>query len=137
MLDIHIEETEEYTLCRPSGELDAYTVGAFREALSKLAGHRNLLIDLSFILSICLRSFILYLPSSLFVSQFLLRIPPPLPPLLTLLVPPSLLIMSHHWLSRNFSLHHHTSPLLPSNISLFLVFTSSILPASSGKRRCL
>lgn len=47
MLDIHVEETDEYTLCRPSGELDAYTVGAFREALSKLAGHSNLLIDLS------------------------------------------------------------------------------------------
>jgi anti-sigma B factor antagonist len=47
MLEIHIEETENYTLCRPSGELDAYTVGAFREALSKLAGQRHLLIDLS------------------------------------------------------------------------------------------
>lgn len=47
MLEIHIEETENYTLCRPSGELDAYTVGSFREALSKLAGERHLLIDLS------------------------------------------------------------------------------------------
>lgn len=47
MLEIHIEETENYTLCRPSGELDAYTVGSFREALSKLAGERHVLIDLS------------------------------------------------------------------------------------------
>ena len=47
MLDIHIEKNENYTLCRPSGELDAYTVGAFREALSKLAGEHHLLIDLS------------------------------------------------------------------------------------------
>ena len=47
MLEIHIEESEAYTLCRPSGELDAYTVGAFREALSKLAGKGAVLIDLS------------------------------------------------------------------------------------------
>ncbi len=47
MLEIHIEETENYTLCRPSGELDAYTVGGFREALANLAGHERLLIDLS------------------------------------------------------------------------------------------
>jgi anti-sigma B factor antagonist len=50
MLEIHVEEVEGdngYTLCRPSGELDAYTVGAFREALAKLAGHQRLLIDLS------------------------------------------------------------------------------------------
>ena len=47
MLEIHIEENEDYTLCRPSGELDAYTVGTFREALTKLAGHPKLLIDLS------------------------------------------------------------------------------------------
>lgn len=47
MLEIHVEENDDYTLCRPSGELDAYTVGAFRESLSKLAGHSHLLIDLS------------------------------------------------------------------------------------------
>lgn len=47
MLEIHIEEAETYTLCRPSGELDAYTVGTFREALSRLAGKSHLLIDLS------------------------------------------------------------------------------------------
>ncbi len=47
MLEIHIEETDSYTLCRPSGELDAYTVGTFREALSRLAGQSQLLIDLS------------------------------------------------------------------------------------------
>ncbi|MFV0525991.1 MAG: STAS domain-containing protein [Acidimicrobiales bacterium] len=47
MLDITIEETESYTLCRPSGELDAYTVGTFRDALTRLAGKRRLLIDLS------------------------------------------------------------------------------------------
>lgn len=47
MLEIHIEENDDYTLCRPSGELDAYSVGAFREALGKLAGEQRLLIDLS------------------------------------------------------------------------------------------
>lgn len=47
MLEIHIEETGEYTLCRPSGEIDAYTVGSFREALTKLATSERLLIDLS------------------------------------------------------------------------------------------
>jgi anti-sigma B factor antagonist len=47
VLEVHVEETEDYTLCRPSGELDAYTVGTFREALTRLAGHPRLLIDLS------------------------------------------------------------------------------------------
>jgi len=47
VLEIHIEETDTYTLCRPSGELDAYTVGTFREALARLAGHKQVLIDLS------------------------------------------------------------------------------------------
>ncbi|MEM7340926.1 MAG: STAS domain-containing protein [Actinomycetota bacterium] len=47
MLDIQIEETDNYTLCRPSGELDAYTVGTFREALAEIAGKSHVLIDLS------------------------------------------------------------------------------------------
>lgn len=47
MLEVHIEESDTYTMCKPSGELDAYTVGAFREALSSLAGKPRLLIDLS------------------------------------------------------------------------------------------
>jgi len=47
MLEIVIEEFDEYTLCRPKGELDAYTVGNFREALTRLTDGRNLLIDLS------------------------------------------------------------------------------------------
>ena len=47
MLEIHVEETTTYTLCRPMGELDAYTVGTFREALAELADTRHLLIDLS------------------------------------------------------------------------------------------
>lgn len=47
MLEIHVEETTTYTLCRPMGELDAYTVGQFREALVDLATRPRLLIDLS------------------------------------------------------------------------------------------
>ncbi len=47
MLEINIEKTDEYTLCRPEGELDAYTVGQFREALTNLAEEPQLLIDLS------------------------------------------------------------------------------------------
>ncbi len=48
VLEIHIEETENYTLCKPSGEIDAYTVGSFREALTRLAADSSrLLIDLS------------------------------------------------------------------------------------------
>jgi len=47
LLEITVEHTEHYTLCRPVGELDAYTVGAFREALAELAAVKRLLIDLS------------------------------------------------------------------------------------------
>ena len=47
MLEINIDETGDYTVCRPVGELDAFTVGQFREALSDLSGTPRLLIDLS------------------------------------------------------------------------------------------
>ena len=47
MLEIVVEQTERYTLCRPVGELDAYTVGQFRDALAELASSPRLLIDLS------------------------------------------------------------------------------------------
>ncbi|MEM8922795.1 MAG: STAS domain-containing protein [Actinomycetota bacterium] len=47
MLEIHTEETADYTLCRPSGEIDSYTVAVFRESLAKLAGEHRLLVDLS------------------------------------------------------------------------------------------
>jgi anti-sigma B factor antagonist len=47
VLDIEIEEASSYTLCRPVGELDAYTVSQFREALGGLASTKYLLIDLS------------------------------------------------------------------------------------------
>lgn len=47
MLDIEVEDATNYMLCRPVGELDAYTVSQFREALGGLASQRYLLIDLS------------------------------------------------------------------------------------------
>jgi anti-sigma B factor antagonist len=47
VLEIIVEQTERYTLCRPVGELDAYTVGQFRDALAELASSPRLLIDLS------------------------------------------------------------------------------------------
>jgi anti-sigma B factor antagonist len=47
VLEIHTEQTDEYTLCRPVGELDAYTVGQFRESLAELSTAGRILIDLS------------------------------------------------------------------------------------------
>ena len=47
MLEISVERSDEYSVCRPAGELDAYTVGQFREALAELAEEKRLLIDLS------------------------------------------------------------------------------------------
>jgi len=47
MLEIHVEHNDGHTVCRPSGELDAYTVGQFRDTLGSLAEEPCLLIDLS------------------------------------------------------------------------------------------
>ena len=47
MLEISIEGTNDFSLCRRSGEIDAYTVDQFRDALSSLASVSKLLIDLS------------------------------------------------------------------------------------------
>jgi len=47
MLEIHVEAAESHTVCRPVGELDAYTVGQFREVLSTFTGVSRLVIDLS------------------------------------------------------------------------------------------
>ena len=47
MLQIELEEADGYTVCRPVGELDAYTVGQFREALGEFAARPKLLIDMS------------------------------------------------------------------------------------------
>ena len=47
MLEIEVNNEGTHTLCRPVGELDAYTVGQFREALTGLATTQRLVIDLS------------------------------------------------------------------------------------------
>ena len=47
MLEISVERHDDYVLCRPAGELDAYTVAQFREALTELAEESYVLVDLS------------------------------------------------------------------------------------------
>ena len=47
MLEISVERHDDYVLCRPVGELDAYTVAQFREALTELAEESYVLVDLS------------------------------------------------------------------------------------------
>lgn len=47
MLEIQVDQRDGYTICRPVGELDAYTVGRFREALGEMASTPKLLIDMS------------------------------------------------------------------------------------------
>ena len=48
MLTIHQEEAPEgYTICRPVGELDAFTVSQFRQALADMASSKRLVIDMS------------------------------------------------------------------------------------------
>lgn len=47
VLDIQIEPAEGYTICRPIGELDAFTVSQFRQSLAQLASTPRLLIDMS------------------------------------------------------------------------------------------
>ncbi len=50
MLEINVEQNDEgdgYHLCRLGGEVDAYTVGEFRETLSNIESVRWLIIELS------------------------------------------------------------------------------------------
>jgi anti-sigma B factor antagonist len=47
LLEIQVDQRDGYTICRPVGELDAYTVGRFREALGEMASTPKLLIDMS------------------------------------------------------------------------------------------
>jgi anti-anti-sigma factor len=47
VLEIETDDRGDHALCRPVGELDAYTVSAFRDALSELATKPRVVIDLS------------------------------------------------------------------------------------------
>ncbi len=46
-MDIELSEVDGVTTCRPVGELDAFTVGDFREHLAAVAGTGGLVVDLS------------------------------------------------------------------------------------------
>jgi anti-sigma B factor antagonist len=47
VLDIQIDLVQDCTICRPVGELDAFTVSQFRQSLAELASTPRLLIDLA------------------------------------------------------------------------------------------
>lgn len=48
MLKIETEQTDDgFTICRPVGELDAFTVSQFRQSLAELASQSRLVIDMS------------------------------------------------------------------------------------------
>ena len=47
LLEVHVEESDGLTICRPVGELDAFTVSQFRQVLAGIAGPTRLLIDMS------------------------------------------------------------------------------------------
>lgn len=47
MLDIQIEQGSGYTVCRPIGDLDAFTASQFRQRLTEVPGESSLLIDMS------------------------------------------------------------------------------------------
>ncbi|CCM62234.1 MULTISPECIES: STAS domain-containing protein [Candidatus Microthrix] len=46
-MEIEIEHADGVTVCQPVGDLDAYTVPAFRERLTEAATKGNVIIDLS------------------------------------------------------------------------------------------
>ena len=46
MLEIQVERTEDHTVCRPIGELDAHVVNEFREVLAGLVREPRFVIDL-------------------------------------------------------------------------------------------
>jgi anti-sigma B factor antagonist len=48
VLNIELDQSDNgYTICRPLGELDAFTVSQFRQTLAELASSPRLLIDMS------------------------------------------------------------------------------------------
>jgi anti-sigma B factor antagonist len=47
VLDIQLETGDGYVICRPVGELDAFTVSQFRQSLAELASNPRILIDMS------------------------------------------------------------------------------------------
>lgn len=47
MVDVEVERNGTTTVCRPVGELDAFSVQHFRDQLASLAGEPMVVIDLS------------------------------------------------------------------------------------------
>jgi anti-sigma B factor antagonist len=47
VLDIQLDEAYGFKVCRPVGELDAFTVSQFRQSLAELASTPRLIIDMS------------------------------------------------------------------------------------------
>lgn len=48
MLEIQVDQSNKtFTICRPMGELDAYTTGRFRQAIADMPTSLRLLIDMS------------------------------------------------------------------------------------------
>ena len=47
MFEVQVEVAEDHTVCRAVGELDAYTVGEFREALNGVDETARLVVDLN------------------------------------------------------------------------------------------
>jgi len=47
VLEINVEPNDGFSVCRLAGEVDAYTVGEFGEALSGITDVSRLIIDLS------------------------------------------------------------------------------------------
>ncbi len=45
--EVEVDEHEDHSVLRPHGDIDAYSVGTFREALTGVAEVKRLLIDLS------------------------------------------------------------------------------------------
>ena len=47
MLQVRLDVTEEHTICRPVGELDAYSAPGLRESMALLTSVPKLVVDLS------------------------------------------------------------------------------------------
>ncbi|HKY13481.1 MAG TPA: STAS domain-containing protein [Microthrixaceae bacterium] len=47
VLQVHVSQHGGHTVCRPVGELDAFTVGGFRDQLAEIEATGGIVIDLS------------------------------------------------------------------------------------------
>lgn len=47
MLEIHVTTHEDHAVCRPEGEIDAFTVARLKARVGELSDHPRLVIDLN------------------------------------------------------------------------------------------